>query len=124
MSQNRAWLGMRGEAVAEAWLRRKGYEILDRNWRSGHLELDLVARKDDTLVIVEVKTRREKPGQESERPDEAVQYLKQRRLGMAAKAYMGALPDCLYLRFDIIAIRVYGSRCRLYHQEDAFFPGL
>ena len=46
-----------GEDIAIDYLRRKGYVILDRNWRSGHREIDIVARKDDTVVFVEVKAR-------------------------------------------------------------------
>ena len=49
--------GAQGEDIAIDYLRRKGYVILDRNWRSGHREIDIVARKDDTVVFVEVKAR-------------------------------------------------------------------
>ena len=50
-------LGKAGEDAAAAYLERNGYEIRDRNWRKNHLELDIVATKDNELIIVEVKTR-------------------------------------------------------------------
>ena len=49
--------GIQGEDIAIQHLRTKGYDILDKNWRSGHKEIDIIARKDDTIVFVEVKAR-------------------------------------------------------------------
>lgn len=123
-AQKRAGLGKRGEAVAAAWLQQHGYAVLARNWRCGRLELDLVARIGNTLVVVEVKTRRESGSDPPSRPEEAVSPSKQRKLGQAGAAFLTTQRDCLSLRFDVIAIRVRGDRCRLYHQQDAFFPGL
>jgi len=123
-AQKRSGLGQRGEIVAAHWLQRRGYSILARNWRCGRLELDLVARLGETLVVVEVKTRRELGTDPPSRPEEAVNPAKQRKLGQAGAAFLGTQSDCLSLRFDVIAIRVRGDRCRLYHQQDAFFPGL
>ena len=50
--------GFAGEDMAANLLRQKGYRILERNWRCGHLEVDIIAETDDYLVIVEVKTRK------------------------------------------------------------------
>ena len=52
-------LGKWGEDMAEAYLLEKGYSILERDWKSGHHDLDIIARDEDTLVIIEVKTRSE-----------------------------------------------------------------
>ena len=51
-------LGKWGEDVALAYLLDQGYRLLDRNWHQGHRDLDLIMQQDDTLVIVEVRTRR------------------------------------------------------------------
>ena len=53
--------GFAGENMAAKLLQEKGYKILARNWRCGHLEVDIIAETDDYLVIVEVKTRRARP---------------------------------------------------------------
>ena len=50
-------VGREGEALAANFLQQKGYEIVDRNWRYGPKEIDIVARDGDTMVFVEVKTR-------------------------------------------------------------------
>ena len=50
-------LGKAGETAAVAYLEARGYVIRHRNWRKGHLELDIVAAKDNELIVVEVKTR-------------------------------------------------------------------
>ena len=55
---DRIALGRRGERIAERYLRRKGYRILERNFRGAGAEIDLVAMDGETLVFVEVKTRR------------------------------------------------------------------
>lgn len=78
-------LGLNGESLAASYLQEKGYTILDRNWRSGHKELDLVVRKDSTLVVVEVKTR---SSDNFGSPQDAVDERKIRRLVMAADAYV------------------------------------
>jgi putative endonuclease len=116
-------LGKKGEETAAAWLAEKGYQILERNWRTGRLEIDLIARKDQTIVIIEVKTRRESRHELPGRPEEAVQWKKQQHLAKAASSYLAKLPGPLTLRFDIIAIRVRDQHWLVYHQEDAFFPG-
>ena len=51
-------LGKWGEEIAARFIEKNGYEILERDWKSGHHDLDIIARDEDTLVIIEVKTRR------------------------------------------------------------------
>ena len=51
-------LGTWGETLAAEYLEKKGYQILERDWKSGHRDLDIIAMDGDTMVIVEVKTRR------------------------------------------------------------------
>ena len=50
-------LGKKGEEIAAQYLSEKGYEILERNWRNRHKEIDIIAKDGNELVIVEVKTR-------------------------------------------------------------------
>jgi len=112
-------LGHDGEDRAAAYLTAKGYIILDRNWRSGHKELDMVARKDNQLVVIEVKTRR---GTKFGNPQDAVDRRKIRRLIAATDSYVRL--NCLDLdvRFDIVTVVENGSCVTVEHIEDAFFP--
>jgi len=95
-------LGARGEKAAARYLRRRGYKILLKNFRSGKAEVDIVARQNDWLVFVEVKTR------ESEQfgaPSEAVDRDKQRNLSKAALDYLRMLGNPkIHFRFDIIEV--------------------
>jgi len=50
-------IGKSGEAIAAEWLKEKGYQILERNWKLGRLEIDLIAAKGEWLHFSEVKTR-------------------------------------------------------------------
>ncbi len=101
-------LGQRGEDLACRLLRETGFDILMRNYRTSRGEIDMVARQDQTLVFVEVKTRHYRPGC---RPADAVGRHKRRRLLRAAAQYLRDLgqPAILY-RFDIIGIVLRGGR--------------
>ena len=110
-------LGNRGEDMAVDYLVAKGYAILDRNWRSGHKEIDIVARDGDVLVAVEVKTRKTDTFGE---PELAVGALKQRKLMWAMDAYMRHHGLDLDVRFDIVSIIVTDSGRHIEHLEDAF----
>ena len=78
-------LGKEGEDAVAAYLERKGYTILHRNWRKNRLELDIVATHDGELVVVEVKTRTNTDYKE---PQEAVDWRKVRHIVVAADAYI------------------------------------
>jgi putative endonuclease len=80
-----AALGRYGEALAVRYLREQGMEVLERNWRCAHGEVDVVARDGRCLVIVEVKTRRSSGFGE---PVEAVTFAKAVRLRRLAAAYL------------------------------------
>jgi len=85
MSDERQKLGRWGEQLAAQRLGAKGYVILDRNWRCRRGEIDLVAKDEDILVFVEVKTRR---GREYGAPEEAVTRSKAKRLLELGQRYM------------------------------------
>ena len=110
-------LGKLGEDLAVSYLLNKGYQILDRNWRSGHKEIDIVALDGDTLVAVEVKTRKSDTFGE---PDIAVGVMKQRMLTWAADAYVRYHNLNVDVRFDIISIVFSDTGHHIEHIEDAF----
>ncbi len=114
-------LGQRGEAVADRYLRRRGYKLIARGNRMPSGELDLVAvDRDRTIVFVEVKTRR---SDEVGHPAEAVNADKQRRLTRLAVTFLkrhGLLEH--KSRFDVIAITWPEGRWRpqVEHFKNAF----
>jgi putative endonuclease len=99
-----AALGRYGEALAVRYLREQGMEVLDRNWRCEHGEVDVVALDGNCLVICEVKTRRSSGfGQ----PVEAVTFAKARRLRRLAAAYLaghGEGARVAQVRVDVVGI--------------------
>lgn len=95
-------LGRRGEAAAARWYMNQGYTLLDHNYKSRQGELDLILRKDDLIVIVEVKSR---SGAMWYRPMEAVNWPKQKRIILAAQRYLqvNRLQDAV-IRFDVAEV--------------------
>ncbi|MGI6814934.1 YraN family protein [Bacteroides sp. KG123] len=112
-------LGKAGEDAVAEYLKKKGYDILHRNWRKNHLELDIVAAKDDELIVVEVKTRRNTDYIE---PQDAVNRQKIRRIVIAADAYVKHFGIDAYVRFDIITAVGQPGTFRIEHIKDAFYP--
>ena len=115
---DRRGLGRRGEDLAARHLAAKGYEIIDRNWRCESGELDLVARDEDDLVFVEVRTRR---GQALGSPEESITPAKQARLIDLAQAYVQTRDWQGSWRLDVVAIEMdrRGRLLRLDHYENA-----
>lgn len=112
-------IGIKGEQLAEEFLLNKGYSIVKRNWRSGRKEVDIIAFKDDMLVIVEVKTR-SMTGFGF--PEEAVNVRKQQHLKVAAEAFSVQHPEYINFRFDIVSIVMKGDDVReIVHFEGAFY---
>lgn len=111
-------LGRRGERAAEKYLKRKGYRIVARNFRAAGAEIDLVAMDGETLVFVEVKTRRTRT---SGAPEEAVDERKQIRMRRAAEAFSARYrAGDKELRFDIVAINAAGKRLGIELLRNAF----
>ncbi|MDR3228417.1 MAG: YraN family protein [Puniceicoccales bacterium] len=112
-------LGMKGEDLAAARMRKDGMKILARNWRDGRDEIDIVALDDGELVFAEVKTRT--IGGARLHPDgySAVNRRKRTALARVCRAYMRALetPPRLY-RFDIVEVEVNADgEAQIYHQR-------
>jgi putative endonuclease len=112
-------LGVKGELLAKALLRKKGYSIMAKNWRSGKNELDIVAKIGKTLAFVEVKTRSTDYFGD---PIDAVSPAKQKRLIQAANDYLEQHQIQLEARFDVISIVTNSNETHVEHIEDAFFP--
>ena len=119
MAKLQSRIGREGEEVARQYLEGLGYRVLHINWRSGHYELDIVARRPEWLVVVEVKTRDRHRILE---PEDAVDAAKIRRTVAAADAYVQTFDINLPVRFDILSLikRSDGSY-RIEHIEDAFY---
>lgn len=114
--------GRWGEDEAAHFLERKGYVILERDWRLGKRDLDIIALTEDqsTIVFVEVKSRDNNAFQE---PEEAVDVPKMRNLAIAANGYIKLNGISMDVRFDIISIVGKISRLEsISHIEDAFNP--
>lgn len=104
MTDARKKLGAWGERVAAEQLRAGGYDILARNWRCAYGEIDIVARRDDQLVFVEVKTRR---GRGHGTPEEAVTPHKARKLFELAQWYCVEEDlDDVDWRVDLMAVEL------------------
>jgi putative endonuclease len=115
---DRIALGRLGEQIAERHLKRRGYRILERNFRASGVEIDLVAMDGETLVFVEVKTRRTA---RAGKPEEAVIPYKQRHLRRAGEIYAlrHRAHDCP-MRFDVVAILEDSGGRHLELLKDAF----
>lgn len=115
-------LGKWGEDEAALYYEDRGYEILERDWKVGKRDIDLIALTEDkdTLVFVEVKTRQNNDLQE---PEEAVDMKKMRNLAIAANAYVKLHGLDMDVRFDIISVI---GKCSCVESiecfEDAFNP--
>lgn len=97
-------IGRRGEDLAALWLERRGYTILERNWRRPCGELDLIAEYAGEIVGVEVKTR--SSGAMGE-PEEAVTRAKQRKLLLTIQTYLMEKGDEQRpYRLDVLAVRL------------------
>ncbi len=114
-------IGEKAENLAQAHLQNLGYKILKTNYQYGHLELDIIARDGNELVIVEVKSRN---GLRYEHPSEAVTNAKIKRIVEAADAYILDSGSELETRFDVITVIFFGENHELQHFKDAFYPTL
>jgi len=118
MSTAKQALGELGERIAERWLRRHGWSVVNRRFRNGHRDIDLVVERDGTVAFVEVKARN---GSEFGGPVAAVNWRKQKELTKSAHVWIdrhGRPPD--QYRFDVVGVLVNGDRVRIRHVPDAF----
>jgi putative endonuclease len=111
-------LGIRGEDLAERFLKKKGYRIVARNFKTPVGEIDIVADDGGTLVFVEVKTR---GGDTFGRPFEAVDARKKEKLRKIALYYLkNRCKHDMPSRFDVLSINAGGGKEEIEHIVDAF----
>ena len=111
-------LGKLGEDLAVDYLKKNGYTILDTNWTFQKAEIDIIAQIENTLAIVEVKTR---SSLEFGLPQDFVKPKKIQLLVKAVDAYVNAKNLDLEVRFDIIAIHKEDKSFAIEHLIDAFY---
>jgi len=110
-------LGKLGEELAAEYLQKNGYAILETNWVFQKAEIDILAQKENTLAIVEVKTR---SSIEFGLPQDFVKPKKIQLLVKAVHAYVTENDLDLEVRFDIIAISKKEQEFVIEHLTDAF----
>ena len=110
-------LGLRGEQLAIDYLEEIGYTILERNYRYLKAEIDIIAKKDDLLVVIEVKTR---SSTYFGKPENFVNSKKIKLMVQAADHYVNKRDFDVNIRFDIIGIVYLETTYELDHIKDAF----
>jgi putative endonuclease len=113
--------GKEGEEIAAAFLKAKGYEIVEMNKRFGRAEIDIIAKIGNEYVFVEVKTR---SSDHFGFPEEAITKRKITLMGKAAEQFSIEKSDGLEIRFDLISLVLGNEKHDIVHIEDAFFPGM
>ena len=99
--RNKQVIGKIGETLAASYLQLTGFQLLQRNWRHGRVEIDLIVRKEDTLHFIEVKTRRSlRYGW----PEEHIKSKKITRMMTAVEAFLQTLPKPSLVQLDILSI--------------------
>lgn len=113
-------IGILGENAAADLLIKEGYAILERNYRVGHLEVDIIALKDGIIVFVEVKTR---AADYLVAPQEAVNKQKQKFIINAANGYIRHHKRSEEARLDVITVlHQNGKVTNVSHIENAYYP--
>ena len=118
MSAARQAFGELGERIAERWLVRRGWRLVQRRFRSGHRDIDLVVERDGTIAFVEVKARK---GVEFGGPVQAVDHRKRRQLERSAMVWIDRHGrEAESYRFDVVGVLLSGATVRVCHVENAF----
>jgi putative endonuclease len=112
-------LGKAGELAAAEFLIQNGYSIRAQNWKTKFGEIDIIAENKDWLVIAEVKSR---SNTTFGKPEEAVDYRKQRTLVNMADYYIRQFKIDKETRFDILSVLINGENATVTHLTNAFSP--
>ncbi len=101
--ENKTTIGRKGEQLAAEFLMKKGFEIVVRNYRYKHAEIDLIIKRDDWLIFVEVKARSSNDFGE---PEEFVDARKVNKIFDAAEEYIYTTDWHGHIRFDIVSVKL------------------
>lgn len=110
-------LGRWGEEQAKEYLLKSGYQILEMNYRFKKVEIDIIARKDNRIIAIEVKTR---AGILVSTPFHAITREKQRNLLLGINHYVQRFMEPIEVRMDAINVIKQGEEIQIVHLEDAF----
>ena len=111
-------LGRAGEEIAREYLENLGYQILEKNYRCKHGEIDLIAKKDNVVIFIEVKTRKSTSYGD---PEESINSLKIKKIRSSANHFI-----CfknLYdfdISFEVISIKLHSGKYFIKHIKNAF----
>ena len=116
---NHKLTGNKGEDIATDFLLQKGYNIVVRNWRHKHLEVDIIASLNNRLHFIEVKTR---TNTKFGLPEDSITQTKMNHLKKAAEEYLYQHPEWIKIQFDVIAITLKKEMVvEIFVIEDVFF---
>jgi putative endonuclease len=111
-------LGNIGEIKSCEYLESSGYLIIEKNFRCPYGEIDIIARREDVICFIEVKTRANSSYGE---PQESVNPLKTARIRNAASCYLGLKNlNSFEVSFDVISIKISGKKLHLQHFKNCF----
>lgn len=117
-------VGRWGEDIASCYLEQCGLEVLERNWRCGHGEVDVICKDGETIVMVEVKTRLSGRGDATLAPEQAVGMRKRGRYLKLAMIYLAKQSRYDEVRFDVVAVRLSNDgSAYVRHVPDAYGIG-
>lgn len=114
-------LGKEGEELAKKFLNKKGYKIIEQNYKTPIGEIDIIARDRETLVFIEVKTRE---SLEFGMPFEAVNYTKRNKISKVALSYLKRFKETPACRFDVLSICYKNNKPEFELIRDAFESSL
>ncbi|MCU0423458.1 MAG: YraN family protein [Bacteroidia bacterium] len=119
MHNHNSQFGKIGEEIATVYLKEKGYQIIQRNYKFSRVEVDIIARVENEIIFIEVKTR---TSDQMAYPEQAVGKSKQKNIRLAAENFLEENQIELPVRFDIIAVVKNEHKFEIEHIEDAFYP--
>jgi putative endonuclease len=120
LSDYKKQIGNKGESLAEDYIKRKGYEVIHRNYRCKLGEIDIIAKDGDTIVFIEVRT---KQNENFGSPQDSVTSTKISKISKTALSFIQEKNLSGYsYRFDFIAITFSQGKPNIEHIENAFMP--